>query len=173
VLGVFGGFGRRIRSRSNSSTKSIDKLDEQLEPVSHIFAQNNDLPIDFILFKYILENFTNKKANINDLCKQIGTDIPNLLKIVEVFRPSLTDRSIKIKMTKLANLLFQVSSTFEMEFLKNDTSTKPTSTKSVIELKRCRAILQQIININKTNSWRNFTSNINHKTTSKVITNPK
>lgn len=96
----------KIRSRSSSSTKRTDKLDEQLEPVFHIFAQNNDLPIDFNLFKYFLENFTNKNANINDLCKQIGTDIPNLLKIVQLVRPSLTDRSIKIKMTKLANLLF-------------------------------------------------------------------
>ena len=38
-----------------------------------------------------------------------------------------------------------------------------------IELKKCRAISRQIINISKTTSWKNFTSSINHKTTSSLM----
>lgn len=92
----------------NSSVRSYDQLDEQLEPCAHIFSQQTDIAMNFSLFKYIVENSSNKNVNINELCKQAGTDIINLHQIVEMVRPHLKDQRIKTRMTKLANLLFQI-----------------------------------------------------------------
>lgn len=98
----------KIRSRSSSSTRSItDKIDEQLELASEIFLQNEVSPINKDSLKYILENFSNKNINIHALCKQVGSNSTNILNLIEQIRPLLTDRSIKTKITKLSNHLFQ------------------------------------------------------------------
>lgn len=97
----------KIRSRSNSSTRSMDKLEDQLKPAINIFHQNKDLNLNSSTFKFIVENFSNKNINIHDLCEQVGTNTTDLSNIIEKVRPALTDRSIKSKITKLSNLLFQ------------------------------------------------------------------
>lgn len=96
------------RSSSTSSLQSTtDYIDEQLEIVSDIFTQNEDSLPNSTTFRYIIENFTNKNVNIHDLCKETGTNAFDLLKIAEKIKPLLTDRKLKIKITKLSNLLFQ------------------------------------------------------------------
>ncbi|KAL4132866.1 hypothetical protein QTP88_009945 [Uroleucon formosanum] len=97
----------KIRSRSNSSTRNTDKLEDQLKPAINIFDQNKDLNLNAYTFKFIVENFSNKNINIHDLCEQVGANTTDLLNIIEKVRPVLTDRSVKSKMTKLSNLLFQ------------------------------------------------------------------
>lgn len=98
----------KIRSISSSSTGSTtDKLDEQLEIVSEIIHQNKHLSINSDTLRYVIENFSNKSINIHDLCKQAGTNAVDLHQLIEIIRPLLTDRSIKSKITKLYNLLFQ------------------------------------------------------------------
>lgn len=100
----------KIRSRSNSSSnnKNNESIDTQLEPCSYLFEHPTKIPINFNLFKYIVENSSNKKVNLKDLCNQFGTDIESLHKTIEIIRPHLKDQRIKIKMTKLSNLLFQI-----------------------------------------------------------------
>jgi len=68
----------KVRSRSNSSTRTTDKLGDLLEPATALL-QNNDSPIDLISFKYILENFSNKNLNIHDLCISIGSKATDVL----------------------------------------------------------------------------------------------
>lgn len=98
----------KIRSRSSSSTRSItDRLDDQLAIASEIILLNKDLSINSDTLKYIIENFSNKNINIHDLCNKVGSNAVNMLKLIEQIRPILTDRSIKAKITKLSNLLFQ------------------------------------------------------------------
>lgn len=98
----------KIRSRSSSSTRSnTDKIDEQLELASEIFLQNEASSINKDSLKYILENFSNKNINIHDLCNQVGSNATSIQNLIEQIRPILTDRSIKTKITKLSNLLFQ------------------------------------------------------------------
>lgn len=104
----------KIRSRSPSSTRSnADKIDEQLELASEIFLKNEVSSINKDSLKYILENFSNKNINIHDLCNQVGSNATNIQNLIEQIRPLLTDRSIKTKITKLSNLLFQSIPPFE------------------------------------------------------------
>ena len=69
-----------IRSRSNCSSRSINKLEDQFEPAMDIL-KNNDSSFDIISFKYILEKFSNKSLNIHELCSSIGTNAPSVLKL--------------------------------------------------------------------------------------------
>lgn len=43
------------------------------------------------------------------ICEDIGTNIPSIVETIEKIRPLIKERSIKSKLTKLANLLFQIS----------------------------------------------------------------
>lgn len=95
------------RLKDSASTKNSDSINEQLAPVEPIFATNDRISITFTQFKYILENSSNKLVNIHDLCKGAGTDIKKLSETIELIRPSLVDRKIKTRITKLANTLFQ------------------------------------------------------------------
>lgn len=91
------------------STRNSDSINEQLAPVEPFFVKNDKMPMTFTQFKYILENSSNKFINIQDLCKGSGTDIKRLSETIELIRPSLVDRRMKIKITKLSNILFQIS----------------------------------------------------------------
>lgn len=101
---------------TTSPTRSIsDKLDKQLKIASEIIIQNKDQSINSDALKHIIENVTNKNINIrvHDFCNLFESNATNLLKLVELIRPILTDRSIKTKMIKLSNLLFQSLSSSE------------------------------------------------------------
>ncbi|CAI6353978.1 unnamed protein product [Macrosiphum euphorbiae] len=93
------------RSRSNSSSKTADKISDGLKPAEDIFS--NESPISLHQFKYVLENFTNKKLNIHNICKDINSDITSLMLLIDSIRPKVTERTTKSHLTKLANLLFQ------------------------------------------------------------------
>jgi len=99
----------KVLSRSNSSTKLDDKnSDSILQSTEPFFSStDNNNPITYLQFKYILENFGNKQMNIHTLCEDIGSNIPSILETIEKIRPLINDRSMKTKLTKLSNLLFQ------------------------------------------------------------------
>jgi hypothetical protein len=72
-----------------------------------IFINNNNHPLSLLQFQYVIENFSNNAINIHSLCQQVNTDIPTLIDITEKIRPKISDRAMKSKLTKLANLLFK------------------------------------------------------------------
>jgi hypothetical protein len=94
--------------KDSVSTKNLDSINEQLAPAEPLFAIDDKIPMSLTQFKYILENSSNKLINIQDLCKGSGTDIKKLSETIEIIRPSLVDRRIKTRLTKLANILFQI-----------------------------------------------------------------
>lgn len=97
----------KIQSRSNSSSSLDTNLDEKLNPIIEHFTANESLPITYIQFKYILDNFNNKSTNIHTLIESINTNIPTLMDIIEQIHPNIKGRSLKSRLTKLKNLLFQ------------------------------------------------------------------
>ncbi|KAL4147803.1 hypothetical protein QTP88_002152 [Uroleucon formosanum] len=96
----------KVRSRSNSSTRSVETLDVLLEPATDIL-QNTDSTLTLISFKYILENFSNKSINIHDLCNKVGSKTTEVLDMAEKVKPLMTNSKIKSKIQRLINLLFQ------------------------------------------------------------------
>ncbi|KAF0750606.1 Uncharacterized protein FWK35_00023634, partial [Aphis craccivora] len=71
----------KIRSRSNSSTRSIENRDDAFKPIEKFFDDNKNSPINFLQFKYILEQSTNKHINIHSLCEQANIDIISLMNL--------------------------------------------------------------------------------------------
>ncbi|KAL5239081.1 hypothetical protein ACI65C_006491 [Semiaphis heraclei] len=99
----------KIRSRSNSSTRPVENKDEAFKPIELFFEENQNSPINFLQFQHILEQSTNKHINIHSLCQEVGIDIISLINLIEEIRPNITnDRTMKTRLTKFANLLFQV-----------------------------------------------------------------
>lgn len=99
----------KVLPRSNSSIKLDDKnFDSTLQLTEPFFSStDNNRSITYLQFKYIIENFENKQINILTLCEDIGSNIPSILETIEKIRPLINDRSMKTKLTKLSNLLFQ------------------------------------------------------------------
>jgi len=80
----------KINLKSNSSSSLKDKILEGLRPAEEIFSNNSiSSPVSMLQFQYILENYTNKNINIHNLCKEIDSDIPSLMKLIEEIRPNL------------------------------------------------------------------------------------
>lgn len=99
----------KIRSRSNSSTRPGENNDEAFKPIELFFEENQNSPINFLQFKFILEQSTNKHINIHSLCQQVGIDIISLISLIEKIRPNITKyKTMKSRLMKFANLLFQV-----------------------------------------------------------------
>jgi len=98
----------KIRSRSSSSTRLNENKHDVLKPVEDFFSNNDNTPINYLQFKFILEQSTNKKINIHSFCEQVNTDIKSIMNLVEEIRPQTNDRTMKSRLTKLLNLLFQV-----------------------------------------------------------------
>lgn len=98
----------KIRSRSNSANRldSITK-DEHKKPIEKFFTLSDSLPILYLQFIYILENFTNKSINIHSLTEEVNIGMLPLMDILDQIRPLVTDRTLKSRPTKLSNLLFQ------------------------------------------------------------------
>jgi len=97
----------KVRSRSNSVNRQEKNPEEELEPVVEFFTVNESLPITFLQFKHILNNFTNKSLNIHSLTEDVKIDIPSLMDLLDQIRKIVNDRSLKTRLTKLTNLLFQ------------------------------------------------------------------
>lgn len=97
---------KKVRSRSNSSTRSTEIFDDILEPATAIL-QNTDSSLTLISFKHILENYSNKNINIHDLCNNVGSKTTEVLDMAEKVKPLMTNRKIKSKIQRLINLLFQ------------------------------------------------------------------
>lgn len=100
----------KVSSRSNSFVKSEEKnLNITLETTKPFFSSTeNKSSITYLQFIYIMENFSNKQINMHTICEDIGTDKPSIVETVEKVRPLIKEKSIKSKLTKLANLLFQI-----------------------------------------------------------------
>lgn len=98
----------KIRSRSNSSTRSNVNKEEALNPIENFFSDSINPPINFLQFKYILEQSISKHINIHTLCDQVNIDIKSLINLVEEIRPHIKERALKSRLTKFAHLLFQI-----------------------------------------------------------------
>jgi len=70
---------------------------------------NESLPITFLQFKYILNNFNNKSVNIHSLIEDLNTEIPSLMELLDQIRKVASNRSLKTRLTKLSNLIFQAT----------------------------------------------------------------
>ncbi|KAL4103944.1 hypothetical protein QTP88_019261 [Uroleucon formosanum] len=100
----------KISSRTSSFSNLDDiSLENPLKPAEKIFINNNNLPLSLLQFQYVIENFSNNAINIHSLCQLVNADIPTLIDITEKVRPKISDRAIKSKLTKLANLLFKIA----------------------------------------------------------------
>jgi len=97
----------KLQSRSNSSESIDTKLDEGLKPIIEFFTANDPLPVTYLQFKYILNNFNNKAMNIHTLIENANTNIPTLMDLLDKIRHITKERSMKTRLTKLSNLLFQ------------------------------------------------------------------
>jgi len=97
----------KIRSRSNSANRSNNSPDEGLKLIEEYFTNNNQLPITYPQFIYIFDNFSNKSINIHTLTEEANIDIPNLMDLIDQIRILIKDRTLKGRITKLNNLLFQ------------------------------------------------------------------
>lgn len=96
----------KVRSRSNSLTRTTEILDNLLEPATAIL-QNKDSSLNLITFKHILENFTNKNLNIHELCISVGSNATEVLDMAEKVLPLMVEKKIKNKISKLTQILFQ------------------------------------------------------------------
>jgi hypothetical protein len=92
---------KKSNSLENLTTEDI------LKSIQNIFSENDEIPMTFSQFNYILENFLNKAINIHTLYNETTVDIPTVSTTIEINRPMIKDRALKIKLTKLSNLLFQ------------------------------------------------------------------
>lgn len=100
----------KIQSRTNSSDSLDTHLNEELKPIIEFFTTNDPLQITYLQFKYILDNFNNKAMNIHTLIENANTNIPTLMNLIDEIRPKIKTRSLKTRLTKLSNLLFQTQS---------------------------------------------------------------
>jgi hypothetical protein len=91
-----------VNSFSNLDDTSLENL---LKPAEEIFINNNNHPLFLLQYQYVIEHFSNDA--IHSLCQQVNADIPTLIDITEKVRLKISDRSMKSKLTKLANLLFK------------------------------------------------------------------
>lgn len=78
-----------------------------MQSTQNLFSKNDENPMFFPQFKYILENFSNKAIHVHTLCNETKVDISTVSKTIESVRPMIKDRALKTKFTKLSNLLFQ------------------------------------------------------------------
>jgi len=97
----------KLRSRSNSQNRQENAYEEGLKTVEEFFTTNDSSPITFLQFRYILDNFTLKSMNIHTLTKNANTDLTSLMDLLDSIREIVKDRKLKIRLSKLAQLLFQ------------------------------------------------------------------
>lgn len=97
----------KIRSRSNSANRSHISLEKEPNSIEDYFSKNDQVPITYLQFIYILDNFTNKSINIHTLTEDVNIDISSLMDLIDQIRTLTSDRTLKGRLTKLSNLLFQ------------------------------------------------------------------
>lgn len=97
---------KKIKNRTTSDSSTISEKGSST--IENFFLNTNNLPINFLQFKYVLDNFLNKSINIHSLVNETNIDMRTLLDLTEKIRPTINnDRTTKARLTKLANLLFQ------------------------------------------------------------------
>jgi len=92
--------------RSNSTEKLIENLNNHIEPARILLDNNKDINIDFDQLKNIIINIQGNSDPI-DICKQYGTDTKTLLNTIELVRPVIKSQSLKNRLTRLSNKLFE------------------------------------------------------------------
>ncbi|KAF0746810.1 general transcription factor II-I repeat domain-containing protein 2B-like [Aphis craccivora] len=98
----------KIKSRSNSLTSLEDnKIDSMLKPAVAFFTNTENTSITMEQFKFFLENIGNNKINIHTLCEEINSNVSSMFELLENIRPLITERPMKTKLSKTANLLFK------------------------------------------------------------------
>lgn len=97
----------KIRSRSNSSSRSEEIREEALKHIEVYFSNHQSSTVNYLQFKFILEQSTNKKINIHSLCEQVNSDSKSIMDLIDEMRPHINNKSMKTRLTKLSQLLFQ------------------------------------------------------------------
>jgi hypothetical protein len=106
----------KIRYHSNLLQKADNAtLEELAKPIEKFFTSSNNPSITYLqfiyiyiyIYIYILDNFTNKSLNIHSLTEEVNIGLSLLMDIIDQIRPLVNDRSLKIRLTKLSNLLFK------------------------------------------------------------------
>jgi hypothetical protein len=92
-------FRSNLTNRLDSTTKG-----EHKKPIEKFFTLSDNLPISYLQFIYIHENFTNKSINIHSLTEEVNIGILPLMDIIDQIWPLVTDRTLKSRLTKLSNL---------------------------------------------------------------------
>lgn len=96
----------KVSSRSNSLS-NIDQLNEVLEPAKQVFIDNPEFKINYHHFKAIIENSQNCNDKLS-LCLNYNIEPQSLIQIIELTYPTLKNKSIKNRLTRLSNALFQL-----------------------------------------------------------------
>lgn len=92
--------------RSNSTEKLIENVNNHIEPARILLDNNKDINIDYDQIKNIIINIQGNSDPI-DICKQYGTDTKTLLNTIELVRPVIKSQSLKNRLTRLSNKLFE------------------------------------------------------------------
>jgi len=98
--------------RSNSIEQILIKLDEALLPAKTAFEKIPNLKIDFNQLKYIIEN-TLTEQNPTSVLTTFNLSTMEMIEILETVRPKIKNLCIKNRLTKLANLLLELTSLTE------------------------------------------------------------
>lgn len=94
--------GTKISSQSNSFSQAEDRpIVCSLKSAESLFLDNNNIPISFLQYQYIIDNFSNESLNIHNLFKDVNSDILTIINITENNRPMITDSKMKSKLTRL------------------------------------------------------------------------
>lgn len=87
------------------STRLNENKEDILKPIEDLFSNNDNTPINYMQFKYTLNNPQTKKS-IYTHCKQFNTDVKSIINLVEEIRLMTIDKTIKSQLTKFSNLFF-------------------------------------------------------------------
>lgn len=96
------------RSRSNSRKRFSENLDNHLDPIKHIFDNVSQTGINFLQFKYVIENITTSEHPLDSI-HGYGTTGKHILTILEMIRPFLSSNIAKNNLTRISNKLFKVT----------------------------------------------------------------
>jgi len=92
------------KSKSASLKKFLDNIDTYLEPIQHLFNDQNSFKIDYDSFKHILENNQGSFDPVS-IYKEYNISKEELLDIISKIKPSLRDNSIKNRITRFTKIL--------------------------------------------------------------------
>lgn len=96
----------KMRSSTSSIESFYTKIDEFLEPSRELFKNIPESPLSFEQFKDFIEN-AQGGTDLDSLCIEYQSSPKAIIKIIETIRPGLTAKSIKNRLTRLSNALFE------------------------------------------------------------------